>query len=106
MTVKIKVADHGPYLFEGAPEIVDGQDDRFDEGHEVQPPTSGRRVATRGERRAMFDGPFLESKEVIGGLFFVLFAKAAAAEARVLAPLLSPTTPTPRRSRSFRGRGL
>jgi hypothetical protein len=28
-------------------------------------------VATRGERRAMFDGPFLESKEVMGGLFFV-----------------------------------
>jgi hypothetical protein len=40
-------------------------------GVRLQPPTSGRRAATRGERRAMFDGPFLESKEVIGGLFFV-----------------------------------
>ena len=25
----------------------------------------------RAERRASFDGPFLESKEVIGGLFFL-----------------------------------
>jgi hypothetical protein len=40
-------------------------------GVRLQPPTSGRRVATRGERRAMFDGPFLESKEVIGGLFLL-----------------------------------
>jgi hypothetical protein len=40
-------------------------------GVRLQPPKSGRRVATRGERRAMFDGPFLESKEVIGGVFFI-----------------------------------
>jgi hypothetical protein len=40
-------------------------------GLRLEPPKSGRRVATRGERRAMFDGPFLESKEVIGGLFVV-----------------------------------
>lgn len=40
-------------------------------GVRLQPPRSGRRVETRGGRRAMFDGPFLESKEVIGGLFFV-----------------------------------
>jgi hypothetical protein len=40
-------------------------------GARLQPPTTGRRVATRGERRAIFDGPFLESKEVIGGLFLV-----------------------------------
>jgi hypothetical protein len=31
-------------------------------------------VATRGERRATFDGPFLESKEVIGGVFLVRMA--------------------------------
>jgi len=48
-----------------------GLPDSFLGGVRLQPPTSGRRVATRGERRAMFDGPFLESKEVIGGLFFV-----------------------------------
>jgi hypothetical protein len=40
-------------------------------GLRLEPPTSGRRVTTRGERRAMFDGPFLESKEVIGGAVFV-----------------------------------
>ena len=40
-------------------------------GLRLEPPRSGRRVATCGERRATFDGPFLESKEVIGGLFFV-----------------------------------
>jgi hypothetical protein len=40
-------------------------------GLRLEPPRSGRRIPTRGERRAAFDGPFLESKEVIGGLFFV-----------------------------------
>jgi hypothetical protein len=37
----------------------------------LQPPKMGRRVATEGGRRAIFDGPFLESKEVIGGIFFI-----------------------------------
>jgi hypothetical protein len=40
-------------------------------GLRLEPPSRGRRIVTRGERRATFDGPFLESKEVIGGLFFV-----------------------------------
>jgi hypothetical protein len=40
-------------------------------GLRLEPPRRGRRIVTRGERRAVFDGPFLESKEVIGGLFFV-----------------------------------
>ena len=39
-------------------------------GVRLLPPTTGRRIATEGARRAVFDGPFLESKEVIGGLFF------------------------------------
>jgi hypothetical protein len=39
----------------------------FAGGNRLQPPTAGRRV----DRRAMFDGPFLESKEVIGGVFFL-----------------------------------
>ncbi len=43
-------------------------------GLRLEPPGSGRRIVTRGERRATFDGPFLESKEVIGGLFFVRMA--------------------------------
>ncbi len=43
-------------------------------GLRLEPPRSGRRVMTRGERRATFDGPFLESKEVIGGLLFVRMA--------------------------------
>jgi hypothetical protein len=45
--------------------------DSFLGGVRLEHPSSGRRVETRGGRRAMFDGPFLESKEVIGGLFFV-----------------------------------
>jgi hypothetical protein len=48
--------------------------DAFLGGVRLEPPRSGRRVATQGERRAMFDGPFLESKEVIGGVFFLRMA--------------------------------
>jgi len=40
-------------------------------GLRLEPPGHGRRIATRGDGRATFDGPFLESKEVIGGLFFL-----------------------------------
>jgi hypothetical protein len=43
----------------------------FPGGVRLEPPRAGRRVATKGEGRAIFDGPFLESKEVIGGVFFV-----------------------------------
>jgi len=39
-------------------------------GVRLEAPSRGRRVVTGG-RRAVFDGPFLESKEVIGGLFFM-----------------------------------
>jgi hypothetical protein len=47
--------------------------DRFPEtsflgGLRLEPPRTGRRIEPRGERRATIDGPFLESKEVIGGL--------------------------------------
>lgn len=40
-------------------------------GLRLEAPSTGRRVALRAERRATFDGPFLESKEVIGGVFFL-----------------------------------
>jgi hypothetical protein len=40
-------------------------------GLRLEAPKSGRRIATRGEKRATFDGPFLESKEIIGGLFLL-----------------------------------
>jgi hypothetical protein len=43
-------------------------------GVRLMPPKTGRRVATRGESRATFDGPFLETKEVIGGVFFLRLA--------------------------------
>ena len=52
-------------------ETQSGLPDSFLGGVRLQPPTSGRRVARSGERRAMLDGPFLESKEVIGGVFFI-----------------------------------
>lgn len=42
----------------------------FHGGVRLEAPRTGRRV----ERRAVFDGPFLESKEVIGGLFFMRMA--------------------------------
>jgi hypothetical protein len=48
--------------------------DRMLGGVRLQEPGRGRRVASVGGRRAVFDGPFLESKEVIGGLFFVRMA--------------------------------
>jgi hypothetical protein len=43
-------------------------------GVRLEPPGNGRRVATRGDKRATFDGPFLESKEVIGGVFLLRMA--------------------------------
>jgi len=52
-------------------ETKDNLPDSFIGGVRLQPPTAGRRVAKRGERQAMFDGPFLESKEVIGGVFLI-----------------------------------
>lgn len=59
-------------------------------GNRLQPPKTGKRIATRGERRAIFDGPFLESREVIGGVFFVRMASiddavAWASQARFIA---------------------
>jgi len=43
-------------------------------GVRLEAPGRGRRIASAGGRRAVFDGPFLESKEVIGGLFFMRMA--------------------------------
>ena len=40
-------------------------------GVRLEAPKSGRRVVSEAGRRAIFDGPFLESKEVIGGVFLV-----------------------------------
>jgi hypothetical protein len=48
-------------------------------GVRLEPPGRGRRVVSTGGRRAVFDGPFLESKEVIGGLFFMHMASLEAA---------------------------
>jgi hypothetical protein len=48
--------------------------DRFSGGVRLQEPGRGRGVSSAGGRRAVFDGPFLESKEVIGGLFFMRMA--------------------------------
>ena len=45
--------------------------DRFLGGVRLHAPGRGRRVTSVGNERAIFDGPFLESKEVIGGLFFM-----------------------------------
>jgi len=47
----------------------DFREDMFLGGLRLQAPKTGKRVVTQSDRRAMFDGPFLESKEVIGGVF-------------------------------------
>ncbi len=39
-------------------------------GVRLKGPSHGRKVVASAISRAVFDGPFLESKEVIGGLFF------------------------------------
>jgi hypothetical protein len=54
--------------------------DRSLGGVRLHAPGRGRRVASSGGRRAVFDGPFLESKEVIGGLFFLRMAALDEAE--------------------------
>jgi hypothetical protein len=53
--------------------------DRFPEGPfrggvRLEAPSRGRRLGPSGGRRAIFDGPFLEGKEVIGGIFFLRLA--------------------------------
>jgi hypothetical protein len=48
--------------------------ERFAGGVRLEPPGRGRQVVARGGKRAVFDGPFLESKEVIGGVFFLRLA--------------------------------
>ena len=48
-------------------------------GVRLEAPGRGQRVVNTGGRRAVFDGPFLESKEVIGGLFFMNIASLEAA---------------------------
>jgi len=45
--------------------------EHFRGGVRLEAPSQGRRIGSSGGRRAIFDGPFLESKEVIGGLFFM-----------------------------------
>jgi hypothetical protein len=48
--------------------------DRVLGGLRLHAPGRGRRVVATGNQRAVFDGPFLESKEVIGGVFFMRMA--------------------------------
>jgi hypothetical protein len=51
-------------------------DERFLGGARLEAPGRGRQIASaaRGAKRTVMDGPFLESKEVIGGLFFMRMA--------------------------------
>jgi len=46
-------------------------DERFLGGVRLEAPGRGRHIVSRGPKRALMDGPFLESKEVIGGIFFM-----------------------------------
>jgi hypothetical protein len=49
-------------------------DERFLGGVRLEAPGRGRQIGSRGQKRTVMDGPFLESKEVIGGLFFMRMA--------------------------------
>jgi hypothetical protein len=40
-------------------------------GMRLESPRAGRRIVIDKSKRSLIDGPFLESKEVIGGLFFL-----------------------------------
>jgi hypothetical protein len=46
-------------------------DERFLGGVRLEAPGRGRQIVSRGAKHAIMDGPFLESKEVIGGIFFM-----------------------------------
>jgi hypothetical protein len=48
--------------------------ERFLGGARLEAPGRGRHIVARGGKRAVMDGPFLESKEVIGGIFFLRMA--------------------------------
>ncbi|MDB4969785.1 MAG: hypothetical protein JWN44_5474 [Myxococcales bacterium] len=50
------------------------RDERFLGGVRLEPPRRGLQIVSRGHKRTVMDGPFLESKEVIGGLFFMRMA--------------------------------
>jgi hypothetical protein len=55
--------------------IDDDTKDKFPEhvmrgGMKLSSPRTGRRIVIDKSKRKLLDGPFLESKEVIGGLFF------------------------------------
>jgi hypothetical protein len=45
--------------------------DQFAGGLRLRPPSTGKRIVLDKTKRRVLDGPFLESKEVIGGLFFL-----------------------------------
>lgn len=69
-------------------ELMDQIDERTSEHFPVQhfrgglrlrEPSQGRQINATAGRRATFDGPFLESKEVIGGIFFMRMAGLAEA---------------------------
>jgi hypothetical protein len=57
-------------------ESADGRfpENQFRGGVRLEAPSRGRRIRSSGGRRAIFDGPFLEGKEVIGGMFFLRLA--------------------------------
>ena len=57
---RIDAATHGRFPTE-----------HFAAGMRLEAPRAGRRITLDAGKRKLVDGPFLESKEVIGGLFFL-----------------------------------
>lgn len=52
----------------------DGFGEAFVAGVRLEAPRTGRTLLNQHGRNVVTDGPFLESKEIIGGLFFMRFA--------------------------------
>ncbi len=56
---------------DGYPDQAPRWRERFLGGVRLEAPSRGRHVVARGPKRMVMDGPFLEAKEVIGGIFFM-----------------------------------
>jgi hypothetical protein len=67
--------EHGQFLAQAG--------DRVDGGASLHPGATGTTVRVRGEQVLVTDGPFAETREVIGGFYF--FAPMPADEAAALA---------------------
>jgi hypothetical protein len=60
---RAEMAEHGAFVQALGARLVAGE--------RLQPEASARRVTQKGGRRAVLDGPFAETKEVLGGYYVI-----------------------------------